>query len=462
MKTILIFLTSLIIYTGAQAKIWLPYVLSDNMVLQRNSKAVIWGWTTNGGEQITVTPSWDNKGVSVKANQGRWSVEIPTPKAGGPFTISIKGHEEVVLKNVMSGEVWVCSGQSNMAWTPKQGLVNAETEIANANFPKIRFYNFLRHKSDIPEYDARGEWVECSPETMQNFSSVAYFFAREIHQRSNMAIGLIYTNWGGTPIEPWIPKEVVEKDPVLVDGAKKIKDNQNWPTEPGVLYNGMIHPFLKLDIAGAIWYQGESNRVNALSYYKSFPALINSWRKAWGKDFPFYYVQIAPFEYKDSEVDAAVVRDAQLQALSLPNTGMAVTMDIGDLTNIHPANKQEVGRRLALWALAKTYGVNIPTYSGPVFLSMDIEDSKARVVFKYANNGLIIKGKEAEGFFIAGKDKVFYEAKAKVTANTVEVWSGKVKDPVAVRYGFSDTAQPNLFNIEGLPASPFRTDKWKP
>jgi len=297
---------------------------------------------------------------------------------------------------------------------------------------------------------------------MKNFSAVAYFFAKQIQQRINVPIGLVYSNWGGTPIEPWMPSEIVEQDPVLVDGAKKIKETPNWPSKPGELYNAMIHPLLQFDIAGVIWYQGESNRVNAMSYYKSFPALITSWREAWGKQFPFYYVQIAPFRYKDSEVNAAVVRDAQLATLSLPNTGMAITNDIGDLENIHPENKQEVGRRLALWALAKTYGVDLPAYSGPVYQSMEIKGNKIMVIFRYANNGLIIKGKDAAEFTIAGKDKVFYPAKAKVSGNTVEVWSSKVKEPVAVRFAFSDTAQPNLFNIEGLPASAFRTDKWKP
>ena len=249
----------------------------------------------------------------------------------------------------------------------------------------------------------------------------------------------------------------------MQSAANKISEYPWWPKNPGEAYNAMIHPITKFNIAGAIWYQGESNRDNAFSYYKSFPLLIESWRSAWNKKFPFYFVQIAPFKYDTSaNIDAAVVRDAQLHTmLTIPNTGMVVTNDIGDLKNIHPINKQEVGRRLALWALAKTYGVKSIEYSGPIYKSMEIKKKKIIINFDHADNDLTLKGKDLNEFFIAGADQEFYLAKAKIIGNTVVVSSPKVKKPVAVRFAFSNTALPNLFNNEGLPATAFRTDDWK-
>lgn len=462
MKKVLSFLI-FTIGLSVHAKITLPEIISDNMVLQQKSTATIWGWTTVTNEKITVIASWNNVEIITEAHQGIWSVQLPTPKAGGPFVLTVKGHEEIHLSNILIGEVWLCSGQSNMEWTPEHGLLNAEQEIKSANYPNIRFFQVLKQKSSYPQDQLQGRWEACNSKTMKKFSSVAYFYGKKLHKDLSVPIGLISSNWGGTPIETWIQKELIEQDIQLQEAAKKLSRFPWWPETPGEAFNAMIHPILKFDIAGVIWYQGESNRVNPVSYYKSFPLLINSWRKEWKKEFPFYFVQIAPFIYNKENpkaIDAAVVRDAQLQTLlTVFNTGMVVTNDIGNLEDIHPENKQDVGKRLALWALAKTYGVQNIEYSGPLYKSMQIKKRKIILSFDHAN-GLVQKGKTLKGFSIAGADKKFYKAKALIIGNTVTVSSSKVKHPVAVRFAFTDSALPNLYNKAGLPASAFRTDDW--
>ncbi len=445
------------------AKIWLPSILSDNMVLQQDSEVTIWGWTTNTSEKITVIGSWNNTEVTTEAYQGTWLVKITTPKSGGPYTLRIEGHEKMEIQNVLIGEVWIASGQSNMEWTPTQGLLNAEEEIKRANYPNIRFFQVDRHTAKYPQENTPGKWVECSPETMKNFSSVAYFFAKNIQDKLSIPMGMISSNWGGTPIETWIPSDLINENEGLKKAATRVEAKPWWPNDAGLAYNAMIYPLSKFNIAGCIWYQGESNRQNPNSYYKAFPLLINSWRNLWKKDFSFYYAQIAPFKYGEKDaIDAAIVRDAQLATmLNTPKTGMAVTNDIGNLENIHPINKQEVGRRLALWALAKDYGVQELEHSGPVYKSMEIRKNKIVLSFDHADNGLIKKGKHLTNFTVAGADKVFWKAKAKIVANTIVVSAKNVKDPVAVRLAFTDTAEPNLYNAEDLPASAFRTDSWK-
>ncbi len=459
-----VFFFFLLLANIALAKIWTPSILSDNMVLQQQSTAIIWGWTTATNETITISGSWNNKKVSVQAHQGVWQAQLPTPIAGGPYTLTIEGHEQLVFSNVLIGEVWIASGQSNMQWTPNMGLDNVQEEIQNANYSNIRFFQVPQRKSNTPQDDTPGQWATCTPETMQDFSSVAYFFGRKLHKNLNVPVGLISSNWGGTPVEVWIPSELITADEELQAAANKLSEFEWWPEKPGVTYNSMIHPLVKFNIAGAIWYQGESNRANATSYYRSFPLLINSWRNSWKKDIPFYFTQIAPFTYEKDEKDikAAVVRDAQLQTMhTVVNTGMVVTNDIGNLKDIHPTNKQEVGRRLALWALAKTYGAKIPAYSGPVYESMEVVKNKIILHFDHAEGGLMMKGKTLKEFYVAGEDKIFHEAKARIKGSTVIVSSSSVKNPIAVRFAFYDKALPNLFNSEGLPASAFRTDDWE-
>ena len=464
MKKIILTLSVLLALTaGLHAAIWLPSVISDNMVLQQSSECTFWGWTDRTSEKITVTGSWNNEPVTVKAYQGLWSVKLKTGKAGGPYTVTIKGHETIVLENVMLGEVWLLSGQSNMHRTPMQELNNKEEEISNAEYPDIRFFNIPIHQSATRQDETPGKWVECTPETFKTFSSVGYFFGREIHKKLDVPVGLINSSWGGTPIKVWIRDSVLRSNGKLYEEVKKIPKTPWWPDKPGAAYNTMIYPLINFNIAGALWYQGESDRQAPYTYYETLPLLINSWRKDWGKEFPFYFVQIAPFKYKDTtNIQAAIVRDAQLQTmLNVPNTGMAVINDIGELKNIHPANKQDVGKRLALWALAKTYGVKDIVFSGPVYKSMEVKKNRIILHFDYVDGGLVCKGKELKEFYIAGADRKFYPAKAKIKGETVEVWSKDVKEPVAVRFAFSNTAQPNLFNKAGLPASAFKTDNLK-
>jgi sialate O-acetylesterase len=444
-------------------KLWLPSILSDNMVLQQKSNVTIWGWSSVPSDAITVKGSWNNTPVTTEAYQGVWSVSLPTPAAGGPFTVTVEGNEKLVINNVLLGEVWVASGQSNMEWTANSKIVNAEAEISNAKYPSIRFFHIERHLAQHPQDDTPGFWVECTPETMANFSAIAYFFGRVIHEKTGLPLGLISASWGGTPVETWIPDAVLSKDLELMEAAKKIKPKKWWPNEPGLAFNAMIHPLVNFRIAGCIWYQGESNRQNATSYYKSFPLLIQAWREIWETEFSFYYAQIAPYKYDATDaLDAAIVRDAQLQTMmQVPKTGMAVTNDIGNLEDIHPRNKQEVGRRLALWALVKDYGVESLEFSGPIYKAMEIKKNKITLMFDHAQEGLIKKGKKLTDFTVAGPDGIFYPAKAKIVGSTVIVSAKNVKDPVAIRFAFTDTAEPNLYNTEGLPASAFRTDSWE-
>ncbi|HUH45887.1 MAG TPA: sialate O-acetylesterase [Arenibacter sp.] len=449
--------------TTSYAEIWLPSILSDNMVLQQESNVTIWGWTTATSEKITVYGTWNHEKVIAEAHQGVWSLQLPTPKAGGTYSIMVEGHEKLEIKNVLVGEVWLGSGQSNMQWSPKAGLENAPEEIKNANYPEIRFFQVLQQISDTPQDQLKGKWVVCTPETMADFSSVAYFFGRELHQKLGIPVGLINSSWGGTPVEVWLQKERITGDAELKKAAEKLNNVAWWPNAPGAAYNAMIHPITKFDIAGWIWYQGESNRVDPASYYRSFPLMIKSWREEWGKDLPFYFVQIAPYKYEDPKgTSAAEVRDAQLFTMkNVPNTGMVVTNDIGNLEDIHPINKQDVGHRLALWALAKTYGKGDLTFSGPLYRSMVVKNKSIVLSFDHAEKGLIQKGKELREFYIAGDDQIFHKAKARIEGSTVTVSSPKVKNPTAVRFAFTDGALPNLFNSAALPASAFRTDDWE-
>lgn len=440
------------------AKIWTPSIITDNMVLQQKDSVAIWGWTTQTIEKITVTGSWNGKSVSTKAFHGKWFVKLATPQAGGPYTVSIKGHEEVTIKNVMIGEVWLASGQSNMEWNSERGFNNAKEEVKNANYPNIRLFHIPKHQAATIQQDTPGEWRECTPESMKKFSAVAYFFSRKLHKDLNVPIGIINSSWGGTPAEVWVEKEVVTRDPELVE-ANKNQPKQNWKSnEPGFMYNSMIAPIVPFKIAGTIWYQGESNRRAAKSYTKLFTALINNWRGLWGYEFPFYYVQIAPFKYK--EKDAGVqIREAQMETMKVPNTGMVVVSDIGNINNIHPGNKQDVGKRLANWALAKTYNKEGITYCGPIYRSMEVKKRKIIIHFDYAESGLMAKGGDLTHFEIAGEDGIYVKAKAKIKGSTVKVWNKKVKKPVSVRFAWDNIAEPNLFNKEGLPASAFRTHK---
>jgi len=489
----------------SNADVRLPAVIGDNMVVQQNEKVPLWGWA-DPGENIHVQGSWQRTRISTQADEkGRWRVRLKTPKAGGPHTISIRGKNTVVLRNVLAGEVWLCSGQSNMGFTVQRGS-DAKNDIAAANFPEIRLFQVAKQYAAEPQMDCTGTWQACDSSTVKNFSAVAYFFGRELYRMLKVPVGLIHSSWGGMPAESWTRREILEKDPELGTVFLKWKEwleqapadeavynrkmetwkkeaetakTKSWPLphepglpvsvymmrsphrEPAVLYNGMVAPLIPLAIKGVIWYQGESNRDRPIQYRKLFQAMIANWRSDWGRgDFPFYYVQIAPYAYDTHSESIPLLREAQAEAMSLPNTGMAVTMDVGNPDDIHPANKQDVGKRLALWALAKTYGRKGFVYSGPLYKTMNAEGNKIRLHFDHAGSGLAVKGDSLSRFLIAGDDKCFFSAKAVIDGKTVLVWSNSVTNPRAVRYGWGGAPEANLFNNEGLPAAPFRTDGW--
>jgi len=462
-RILLSLLCCLAIAGTLSADVKLPSVISDNMVLQQRAKAPIWGWA-EPGERITVKPGWSKGETSAVADAtGTWMVRLNTPQAGGPYEITIAGKNAVVLKNILIGEVWVCSGQSNMVMTVKSyyndGVLNRDQEIAAAKYPQIRLFSVEDQDTPQPAKDCRGHWLECTPETVGGFSAAAYFFGRDIHKELKVPVGLILAAAGSSVIETWCGRELLESDkdylPVFTYG-------EGHRMNPAGLYNGMIAPLIPFGIRGVLWYQGESNSVNACVYRKLFPAMIQSWRKAWGQgEFPFYYAQISPWNGYGDKPISAELREAQLRTLQTPNTGMAVTTDMGDVNEIHPLNKQLVGKRLALWALAKTYHREGVEYSGPLYSSMKVEGDKIRLRFDHVGGGLIAKGGGAlTEFTIAGADQRFVSAQAVIDGETILVSSPRVNKPVAVRFGWSNTTEPNLYNKADLPASPFRTDDW--
>ncbi len=489
----------------------LPRLLSNNMVLQQKTQAPVWGWA-DPGEEVTVR--FLDQTVSAKADpEGRWEVKISTPEAGGPYELTVAGKTtQITLRNILVGEVWVCAGQSNMAWTVAASL-NAAQELASANYPKIRLFTVARKVSDKPLEDCEGLWQECSPQTVSGFSAVAYFFGRQLHQERGVPVGLINSSWGATPVESWTSRQALQSEPsvkpLLDQWDRMVADwpnvdpqylrryqhkLKNWEQSqakpaakktpppplpdrsaasshrPANLFNSMIAPLTRYPIRGAIWYQGESNVTRAWQYRTLFPLLIRDWRRAWGQDdFPFGFVLLAPFEYK-RDVNftdipptwCAELREAQLITLkTVPNVGMACLMDLDEITDIHPRNKQEVGRRLALWALGAVYGRPV-VYVGPMYESMAVEGDKIRIRFTGVGGGLVSRdGQPLREFTIAGQDGQFHPATAVIEGDTVVVSSPKVPRPVAVRFAWRDAAVVNLANKEGLPAAPFRTDSWK-
>ncbi|MGV3587438.1 MAG: sialate O-acetylesterase [Adhaeribacter sp.] len=437
----------------------LPAIFSDHMVLQQNAEVTIWGWA-GPGEEVTVTGSWDKNAVKTKANNlAQWQVKIKTPAAGGPHTLTVKGYNTIEVQDILMGEVWLCSGQSNMEWTTRAGVDNVQPEIAKANYPSIRFFTVHRRSADGPQLDVEAQWVVCTPETMPNFSAVGYFFGQKIHENLKAPVGLINSSWGGTPAEIWANAKAITENKTLAEAAAKLKEEPYGPNKPGKAFNAMLAPLILYRIAGALWYQGESNTSNPQNYEQLLPALIQNWRSEWGYEFPFYFVQIAPYNYGNNQ-NGVLLRDAQRKTLSVPNTGMVVISDIGNIKDIHPRNKIPVGQRLANWALHNTYGKKEIIYSGPLYKSMQVEGNKIRISFDHTEPGLVAKGKALTLFEIAGADQNFVPATAKISGSTVVVQAKSVKNPVAVRFAWNNTAEPNLFNKAGLPASSFRTDDW--
>ncbi|MEE4116707.1 MAG: sialate O-acetylesterase [Marinilabiliaceae bacterium] len=445
----------------------LPALVSDNMVLQRNAEVKIWGWASPG-EKIKVTTDWIDKAFSVTAgDDGRWLLLLPTGEAGGPHSITIEAKNKIILSNILFGEVWLCSGQSNMEYTFKMFggwsntyFTNTLKDIINNDYSQIRLFELEKKASPDPLYDCKGKWDLPGKDIVEDFSALAWFYGTELFKSLDVPVGLISSSWGGTPAEAWTSTETLEENPDLSFYSYENTSGRSEQGRSSHLFNAMINPLLDFSIRGVIWYQGEANRNDAYHYRKLFPAMITDWRTKFKQgEFPFYYVQIAPYRYNEA-LSGALLREAQLMTLSVPNTGMAVITDIGNPDDIHPVNKQEVGRRLALIALAKTYGQDYLEYSGPIFKSLEISGARAIISFDYAGYGLVVKGEKPGNFLIAGSDRIFYSADALIEDNKIVLSSPEVSEPVAVRFGFGNTDEPNLFNTAGLPASPFRTDDW--
>jgi len=438
--------------------------MSSNMILQQTSQAALWGWA-DPSERFTITCSWKTTADSVTAfNSGKWKAKITTPAAGGPYTITIKGRSNsIVLENILIGEVWVCSGQSNMEMNNTKQI---QDELPNSKNDNIRFFTVAKKTSTYPQDHADGQWVSCNEETLRRFSAAGYFFGKKLNTDLNVPIGLIQSAWSGTPVELWEPTEVIDSDPVMKEAATKIKDVTYRPNKPGLIYNAMIYPISNYTIAGIIWYQGEGNTPRAYAYEKMFTGMIGAWRKQFEQDFPFYYVQIAPYASYETPYEAALLMEQQTRSLSYPKTGMVVITDLVDnIKSQHPLNKSDVGLRLANIALAETYKKNIPApaYLNPKYKSMEVSKGKINLYFDNAPNGFMIKGNEKQPteFLIAGSDQNFLTADVEIKRDRIVVSNKQIPNPVAVRFSFSNISMSNVFNKEGLPIIPFRTDNWE-
>ena len=503
--------SSLLLSVVCRADVKLPSIIGDNMVLQRDMAIPLWGHA-DPGEKVTV--SMNNRKFTTKTGRdGKWSVRLDSMDAGGPYALTIEGDSDAItFSNILVGEVWLCSGQSNMEMMVAH-CDNGPDEVANAVHPMLRLFQTTNAVSPEPLDDCEGKWKVCRPSTVGNFSAAGYFFGREIMLELDVPVGLIHSSWGGTTAETWMSigaltsypefrfilyrwDEVMkERSPDVVDyfndmgqwhedlyhqlNVRMFADKPivpprqppeapvklHWlPHIPTWLYNGMITPLIPYAIRGAVWYQGESNAGRAYQYRELFPALIRDWRVNWEQgDFPFVFTQISSYGARNNqprESAWAELREAQLLTLAVPNTAMAVTIDIGEADDIHPRNKQEVGRRLALGALHAAYNRDV-VYSGPIYDSMTVEDGRIRLRFRHVGGGLVAStGESLRGFAVAGADSVFVWAKAQIDGDEVVVGSDDVAEPVAVRYGWDINPECNLYNREGLPASPFRTDDW--
>lgn len=481
-----------------QAELRVSPVFGNSMVLQRDQPIHLWGWTEPG---LDVTAQLaGQKGVTKSDANGRFDLLLKPLPAGGPHELKIIADEVKTFSDVLIGEVWVCSGQSNMAW-PVSSANDPDLESLTATYPKIRLITVPRVASQVPLNDFDGQWEECTPESVKSFSAVGYFFGRQLHQTLDVPVGLIDNAWGGSAAEAWVAREDLEKagqyqellkkwdDVVSAYDHEKVmgqyqQELASWQKEkkgprprmprnqidsnhrPANLFNGVLHPILGYTIRGAIWYQGESNASRAYQYRHLFPLMIQTWRDRWGQgDFPFYWVQLADFR-DEEEVPGgsewAELREAQTMTMKkLANTGEAVIVDLGEASDIHPRNKQDVAKRLSRWALANQYGFDLP-HRSPLYRAVTFANGKATVEFQHVGRGLdTFDVKEPIGFTIAGSDKKFFSANARIVdKDRVEIWSDEVTAPVAVRFGWADNPVRNVQTLDGLPLTPFRTDHW--
>jgi sialate O-acetylesterase len=449
------------------AKIKLPSIISSNMVLQRNASVKIWGWA-RVGEKITIETSWTSKKIKVETNaNGRWEINVLTTLSKESQTIHLSSSESnIKLDNIVFGEVWVCSGQSNMRQPLKgytgQPVFEGNKAIATSGNDKIRLFSIVEKGSLVPLDSIQNgkSWNMASPEAAKDFSAIAYFYGKQLQEILDVPVGLIMTSWGGTRIQPWMSKEAVA--PFLESNSTKIDTTEGYKKAPSAIFNAMINPITSYTIKGILWYQGETNRKEPALYQKLFPQMVKDWRNQWNiGDFPFYYVQIAPNNYVDKS-NSQYLREVQLKSLDvIPNSGMVVTTDIGSEVTIHPPKKTEVAERLIFMALNKTYGMKDIDYLGPIFKTMELKENSLILNFDNAETGLFCFEKELKDFEIAGADKVFYPAKAEIVkGRQVSVSSLEVKTPIAVRYGWKNFFQGCLFDTNLLPASSFRTDDW--
>ncbi len=503
MKYYSLFYISIILFLAQNicAEISLPTIISDNMVLQQNTEVKLWG-KANANESVSIKTSWDKEYQTVAGEDGKWFIKIKTPKAIKNQSIVFEGQNKIEVKNVLIGEVWLCSGQSNMEFgvgymnKHYNGVINYNEEIKNADYPDIHLFKVERNMSPEEELDdCTGHWEVCSTESIETFSAVGYFFGRKLFQELNTPVGLIESAYGGTHAESWTKRSVMVNDSIYKDLLSEFhssRDNyeedlkeykvlkQEYdkeiesislerrnkikkPSKPkginhkkalSTLWNAMINPIVNYSIKGVIWYQGESNSIRYQDYQHVFTKMINSWRTEFEKpNLPFYFVQIAPHYKQPPEI-----REAQLNTWkSVDHTGMVVITDAGDSTNIHPRNKLVPGERLAAWALANDYGKKVP-YSGPLYQSMKVKENSVVLSFAYTQGGLSCPDDKLRGFTVASEDGTFYPALASIKGNKVVLTSNQVNHIKYVRYGWDKYCNMNLYNGSGFPASPFRTD----
>ena len=455
----------------ALAEIKMGAIFTDNMVLQQRTAAPIWGWAAPN-TKINVISSWDQKRYDTKTDErGRWTIKVQTPAAGGPYELVVSDGKPLFLKNVLIGEVWLCSGQSNMEMPLKgfkgQPVLGSNEAILHAKNKQLRLYTVPRSSQiEAQENSKISFWKEANPENVSNFSATAYYFGSLIQELLEVPVGLVHSSYGGSTIEAWMDRELLAdfKDVELPMDSIPVKNRT-----PTTLFNGMIHPIVGYAIKGCIWYQGESNYERPDQYELLFPAMVKRWRDLWQQgDFPFYYAQIAPYNYAQlppflvgGKYNSAYLRDAQRKSLvKIPNSEMVSLMDIGEENCIHPSNKKAGGERLAYIALAQTYHMKGFGWACPTYDTVEIANGSAIVKFKNASLGLTSFGNLLKTFEIAGADKIFYPAQAAIIGNTVVLTSPLVKMPAAVRYAFKDFIVGDLFSTEGLPVASFRTDDW--